>query len=208
MLGYASLVVGAALLVVAIAARGDLAKVDVSRGLSRDAWQLPEQVIASLGIPKGATVADVGAGEGYFTLALSAAVGPSGRVFAVEVDEEALDVLRDTVAGRKNITVIHGEYADPLLPDGTVDLVFVCNTFHHIEQRVTYFEHIQRDLASGGRVAIIDLKDSLLVTLTGHPGHATPLATLMREMTSAGYREVERFDFLALQHFVIFAPME
>ena len=79
-------------------------------------------------------MADIGAGEGYFTLKLAAAVGPSGKVYAVEVAEEEIASLRQSVkeSSHANIEIIHGEYRDPLLPDDTIDLIFLCNTYHHI----------------------------------------------------------------------------
>jgi len=207
-LGWISLSLGLTMIAFAVAARDDLAKVDLSQGINRDAWQLPEQVIAKLDIKPGDTVADIGAGEGYFTVPLARAVGPSGRVFAVDVDDAKLDALRASVAasGQRNVTVVRGEYADPLLPDGAIDLVFSCNTFHHIDARIAYFDRLKSDIAPGGRVVIVDLKDSLVVKLIGLGHHATTVAELTGEMESAGYQLSAQFDFLPIQNFAAFHP--
>jgi len=106
-------------------------------------WQLPDEVIDSLNIKPGDHVSDIGAGGGYFTFILADAVGPNGKVYAVDVDEEITVELEDTVSesGHENIVVVLGEFEGPLLPDGTIDLVFLCNTYHHIEDRADYFSN-------------------------------------------------------------------
>ena len=139
-------------------------------GSSRDEWQQPERVIAALGIRPGDRVADLGSGSGYFTLRLVRAVGPDGKVYAVDV--------------------------------GGVDLVVV-GTYHHLEDRPAYFRNLLRDLAPGGRVAVIDYdgRKGWFVRLLGH---TTPHEDLLREMGEAGYEVAEEFDFIDRQSFVIF----
>ncbi|MDX1385754.1 MAG: methyltransferase domain-containing protein, partial [Thermoanaerobaculia bacterium] len=106
----------------------------------RDGWQQPARVVEALGLEPGDRVADVGSGSGYFTLRLAAAVGPEGRVYAADVDEEMNDYLRERLReeGVVNVEVIDAQYGDPLLPDGSIDLVFSSNTFHHMEGRPEY----------------------------------------------------------------------
>src|SRR5262250_1992668 len=95
-------------------------------GFGRDRSQQPERVIAALNLKPGDRVADLGAGGGYFTFRLADAVGPTGRVFAVDVDDDMLAYLRDRVAAesRVNVQVVRAEPDDPQLPDGRIDLVF------------------------------------------------------------------------------------
>jgi ubiquinone/menaquinone biosynthesis C-methylase UbiE len=174
---------------------------------ARDGWQQPERVITALGIRSGDRVADLGSGSGYFTLRLARAVGPDGKVYAVDVDEEMNEYLRQRVTqeGLANVEVITGRFEDPLLPDGGVDLVLVVDTYHHLEDRPAYFRNLRRDLASGGRVAVIDFdgRKGWLVRLIGH---ITPREELLREMAEAGYEVAEEFDFIDRQSFVIFRP--
>ena len=86
-----------------------------------------------------------------------------------------------------------------------VDLVFLCNAYHHIEERAGYFRRLRNDLAEGGRVAIVDMKRTPLVRLLTPPGHWTSLETMRREMEAAGYRMDASFDFLPVQGFAVFS---
>ena len=176
-------------------------------GSSRDAWQQPERVVAALGIRPGDRVADLGSGSGYFTVHLARAVDAAGRVWAVDVDEEMNAYLRERLAREKidNVEVVLGRYDDPLLPDGGVDLVVVIDTYHHIEDRPAYFRSLRRDLAPGGRVAVIDFdgRKGWFVRLFGH---YTPREDLLREMREAGYAVVAEHDFIDRQAFVVFRP--
>jgi len=173
-------------------------------GFARDSWQKPDEVIALLDVREGAHVADLGAGGGYFTFKLARAVGDSGRVYAVDVDDDMIAHLRERAddEGTDNVEVIRGEYADPLLPDGRVDLLFTSNTYHHIEDRPAYFERVLADLAPAGRVAILELNDHSWFPRMF--GHMTPKQTIVDEMTAAGYRLVDDFDLIDRQHFVVF----
>ena len=179
----------------------------VYEGFSRDEWQQPERVIAALGIRSGDRVADLGAGSGYFTLRLAPAVGADGRVYAVDVDEEMNEYLRQRVAqaGVVNVDVILGRFEDPLLPDGGVDLVLMVDTYHHLDDRPAYFRNLRRDLTPGGRVAVIDY-DGRKLWFMRLLGHTTPREELLREMAEAGYAVAEEFDFIDRQSFVIFRP--
>ena len=175
-------------------------------GFSRDSWQQPERVIEALGLKPGDRVADLGAGSGYFTLRLAQAVGPTGKVYAVDVDEGMNDYLRKRVndAGLDNVEVILGEFEDPLLPDGEIDLLLTVNTYHHIQERPSYFRTVQADLASDGRVAIVDFdgRKGWLVRLMVH---SVPKQEMVGEMSEAGYRLDQDLDFLERQSFLIFS---
>jgi ubiquinone/menaquinone biosynthesis C-methylase UbiE len=176
-------------------------------GFFRDRWQQPERVIEALGLRPGDRVADLGSGSGYFTLRLAREVAPDGKVYAVDVDEAMNEYLRRRAAEARlaNVEVIRGRLDDPLLPDGGVDLLLTVNTYHHLEDRPAYFRNAQRDLAPGGRVAVIDY-DGRGGWFARLFAHATPKPELLREMAEAGY-EVERdFDFLDRQSFVVFRP--
>jgi len=177
-------------------------------GFSRDRWQQPERVMAALGIRPGDRVADLGAGSGYFTERLARAVAPGGRVYAVDVDEAMNEYLQKRLsrAGIDNVEVILGRFDDPLLPDGGVDLVLVVDTYHHLGNRPAYFRNLRRDLAPGGRVAVIDFdeRSSWYMRWTGH---ITPREKLLREMSEAGYQVAEELDFIDRQSFVIFRPV-
>lgn len=174
-------------------------------GYNRDSWQKPEQVIQSLEIQPRHHVADLGAGGGYFTFRLVKAVGAGGKVYAVDVDQGMIEYLkkRTSEEGHRNLEVVLAKYDDPLLPEGGVDLIFICNTYHHIEDRVAYFKRVKRYLRPGGRVAIIDFNgkgwlERMFV-------HVVPRDVIRSEVEAAGYRLQYEYDFLPRQHFLVFS---
>lgn len=177
----------------------------------RDGWQHPERVIEALGIQPGDAVAEIGAGSGYWLPWLSEAVGPDGRVFAVEVDDDKVTALTELVRdqGWQNVEVIRGEFADPHLPDSEIDLAMTCLTYHHIEDREAYFEKLRSDLSPSGRVAHLDDTGDLPIPLIwlASKGHWTKPDDMKREMENAGYAQAQSFDFL-LQGFQIFTPLD
>ena len=178
-------------------------------GSGRDESQQPERVVGALGIAPGDRVADLGSGGGYFTFRLADAVGPKGKVYAVDIDPDMTDLVAGMARerGAQNVEVVLAASDDPKLPDGQIDLVFTANTYHHIGDRVAYFTRLKRDLSSKGRVAILDYDESA-GWFPHWFGHLTPTSTVESEMKQAGYRLAAAPDFLAEQSFLVFAPAE
>jgi ubiquinone/menaquinone biosynthesis C-methylase UbiE len=187
-----------------------ITKLDYGNLLNRGGWQRPDDVIEVLSITPGASVADIGAGEGYFLPYLSRAVGPEGRVYAVEVEDEPLAALEALVSeqGLGNVEILCGRYEDPLLPDRKIDLVLIVNTYHHIEARPDYFRRLRDDLAEGGRVAVLDPNEELtgIFSLFLDEGHTSRVGDVRKEMEEAGYQRLESHDFLLAQVFEVFGP--
>jgi ubiquinone/menaquinone biosynthesis C-methylase UbiE len=174
-------------------------------GWGRDAWQQPERVVRELALQPGNRVADLGAGGGYFTFRLADAVGPTGRVYAVDVDEGMLAYVtaEARTRGYGNVESIRAGYDDPRLPDDGVDLIFTCDTYHHLSDRSAYFKRAARYLRPGGRVAVIDYNDR--GWFPRFFGHFTAADIIRREMEIAGYRLVSAHDFIDRQSFQVFA---
>jgi ubiquinone/menaquinone biosynthesis C-methylase UbiE len=174
----------------------------------RDDWQQSARVLETLGLSPGQRVADLGSGGGYFTFLLADAVGPTGRVYAVDVDTGMLSYIDDRIAsgGTENVETVQADFDDPKIPGEGVDLIFTSNTYHHLEDRIAYFERAARYLRAGGRIAIIELKEQegFMSWLIG--GHFTEPAEIRREMSEAGYDLVVSPDFLARQSFQVFRP--
>ena len=175
-------------------------------GLSRDQWQQRDRVIQSLEIRPGERIADIGSGSGYFVFALAKAVGPAGKVYAVDVDQDMTDLVaqRAKTEGVENIQVILARPDDPLLTANGIDLIFTSNTYHHIKDRVSYFANLRKYIRPGGRMAIIEFDRRSW--FAGLWQHYTPKEFIQREMEQAGYRLLREFDFLDRQSFLIFAP--
>jgi arsenite methyltransferase len=200
-------------LILTSAACTPLGKTDITRVVTsgRDGWQHPEQVVDTLGLKEGDRVAEVGAGDGYWLTWLAEAVGPTGRVYAVEVEEEKVEKLRQKKIDEAldNVIVVFGTYEDPMLPDGEIDLAMTCLTYHHIDSRPVYFRKLQVDLAPGGRVAHLDDRHDTPAPFSWlqGDGHFSDPAEVVREMETAGYEKEASFDFLPVQSFQIFAPV-
>jgi cyclopropane fatty-acyl-phospholipid synthase-like methyltransferase len=192
--------VAAALLLALLPSGCTLAKRIAYEPLGRDEWQQADRVVADLALAPGSAVADLGSGGGYFTFRLARAVGPGGRVFAADVDEGLLEYVAEESAerGLANVTPVLAAPSDPRLPE-RVDLVFTCNTYHHLENRVAYFRALRETyLAPGGRVAIVEFRPDVT-------GHSTSRETIEAELSAAGFRLLKTFDYLARQHFLVFA---
>jgi ubiquinone/menaquinone biosynthesis C-methylase UbiE len=196
----------AALCALALCAAGGCAKWKkfAYEGFNRDSSQQPERVVAALDLKAGDRVADLGAGGGYFAFRLADAVGPTGAVYAIDVDPDMIDYLktRATADGYQNVSVITASADDAGLAADSVDLLFTCNTYHHLADRTAYFARLRGALRPGGRVAIIDMNGSGWFSWMF--GHATPADTIRAEMQAAGYQLAEQHDFLDGQSFLVF----
>ncbi len=174
-------------------------------GVNRDQWQQPEKVIAALKLRPGDQVADLGAGGGYFTFKLAQAVGPAGKVYAVDIDREMTDLIaqRAQKESLQNVEPVVAQADNPLLPKTGVDLILTVNTYHHIDERIAYFKNLQKNLRPGGRIAVIDFDRR--AWFEGLLRHYTPTEFIKREMEQAGYMLQQELDFLDRQSFLIFA---
>lgn len=136
----------------------------------RKRWLPPEEVIAALHLHQGETVVDIGAGTGYFTIPMAAAVGPSGHVFALDVSPEMLAHLRNKLAGAINVQCVEAEASSTGLPAASCNLVFTANVWHEFDDRAAVLAEARRVLKPGGRIAILDWRPDV------EPDHGPPLA--------------------------------
>jgi ubiquinone/menaquinone biosynthesis C-methylase UbiE len=173
----------------------------------RDTWQRPERVLAALGIQAGQSVADIGAGTGYFTVRISPVVGRTGRVLAVDVEPSMVEHIRRraTESGLDNVEAILARASEPELAPASVDLVFICDTWHHIDDRLRYLDELRTVLRPGGRVAIVDFKPGALPV--GPPkGHKLSSETVIAEFGQAGWKLSGDLDVLPYQYILVFEP--
>lgn len=124
----------------------------------RELQEATEKALDALGITKGSTVADVGAGSGYFTIRLAARVGPTGRVFANDIQPEMLKLLSGRLAeqGITNVSVVLGTADDPKLPPSTFDLVLMVDVYHELSEPQKMLRHLYAALKPGGRLVLIE----------------------------------------------------
>jgi len=169
---------------------------------ARDAWQMPDRVIAALNLKPGQIAADIGAGTGYFSVRLARS-SSAPKVYAADIEPSMVEYLRGRAAkeGLKNVVAVQAAADTPNLPE-PVDLVLIVDTYHHIGDREVYFRKLTRSLRPGGRVAIIDFKSDLP---EGPPKEFRfPVEKFEGEMSRAGYRLSAQHDFLPRQNFLIF----
>jgi ubiquinone/menaquinone biosynthesis C-methylase UbiE len=172
---------------------------------ARDAWQKPRELLQALAIRPGMCVADIGAGTGYFSPYLSAAVGDTGTVLAADTEPNLVKYLRDRAEREHtaNVVPILASPSNPRLPAGAVDLIVIVDTAHHIDDRINYFRRLERVLKPGGRVAVIDFKKEDLPV--GPPlEHKLDRADVVEEFRQAGYALVGEPDLLPYQYVLIF----
>lgn len=171
---------------------------------ARDAWQKPHEVVEALKLAPDATVADIGAGTGYFAVRL-AHMTPKGRVYAVDIEPDMVKYLAERAqkSGLANLTPVLAAPDDPKLP-AKVDLVLMVDTYHHVGQREAYFRKLAAHLKPGGAVAIIDFTKESPVG----PPPASRLAAseVKAEMQRAGYALAREHGFLPNQYFLVFRP--
>jgi ubiquinone/menaquinone biosynthesis C-methylase UbiE len=169
----------------------------------RDAWQQPEEVVRLMNISAGQRVADIGAGTGYFVPYLSRAVGPTGKVLALDVELNMVRHLERRVRDQalRNVEPVHVPPGDPELAGGSVDRILIVNTWHHIGQRSAYAAKLARALKRGGSIWVVDFT---LDSDIGPPSeHRLSPAQVATELSSAGLRaEIIRDEALPKQYVV------
>jgi ubiquinone/menaquinone biosynthesis C-methylase UbiE len=174
---------------------------------ARAAWQKPDQVVAALRLQPGQCVADLGAGTGYFSRLLSAAVGPTGTVLAVDPEPNLIAHLRERSEGEgtANVVPILASNDNPRLPAGLVDVVLIVDTYHHIDDRIAYLRRLRRALRGAGRIAVVDWQKRPM-PVGPEMDHKLARELVVDEMNAAGYRLSDEPTFLPYQYFLIFTP--
>jgi len=168
----------------------------------RDREGEAEQVLGLLAVAPGMMVADVGAGDGYYTVRLARRVGPTGRVIAEDVVADHLDKLRGRVARERlaNVTLGLGEPHDPRLPARAVDLVLMVHMYHEAAQPYGLLYNLLPALRPGAHVAVVDLDQPTA-------RHGTPRALLACEFQALGFRQTQwHWLHRPLEYLAVFEP--
>ncbi|WNO54238.1 class I SAM-dependent methyltransferase [Stakelama saccharophila] len=155
---------------------------------ARDRLNEAGEVMDKAGIKPGMTVADIGAGEGYYTIRLSKRVGPDGRVLAEDIVPEVRDALAQRVARERldNVSVRLGKAQDPKLPENSFDRILMVHMYHEIESPYEFLWRIRPSLRADGQVIVVDADRETR-------NHGTPPALLKCEFAAVGY-ELVRFE--------------
>jgi len=162
---------------------------DSDRDRKRDVWQRPSEVFDGLELKAGHRVADIGSGYGYFTFRLAARVGPEGKVFASDIEVEAVEKLRSRKQREKldQVEPILGSQSDPKLP-GDLDSVLIVDSYHEFREYDTLMQAVFRSLKPGGRLVIIDGEAAMgQPRTTYHRLHCIPEEIVREEIGRQGF---------------------
>jgi ubiquinone/menaquinone biosynthesis C-methylase UbiE len=171
----------------------------------REAEEQPEQALDALKIRTGMTVADVGAGTGYMALRMARRVGPSGKVYANDLQPEMLQKLRARSQHEKlsNVETVQGTEADPKLPPNTMDLVLLVDVYHEFSQPQAMLDKIRESLKPDGRLVLLEYrKEDPAVPIRIE--HKMSVAEVKTEVEAQGYKLDQVIEQLPRQHIIIF----
>ncbi len=168
---------------------------------TREGWQRVADLLAAAGVKPGAHVADIGAGDGFLTVRLASAVGPSGRIYAVDIDEKVVDGLRRRLAIAKisNVDAIVGGEDDPHLAPGTLDAAFIVNAYHEMPKGVAVLKHVIAALKPHGRLVVCEpLPRTPNQSRTAQMNdHVLDPALILEDLRAAGFHVTGREDMFA-----------
>jgi ubiquinone/menaquinone biosynthesis C-methylase UbiE len=159
------------------------------------------RVMDILKIAPGSSVADIGAGSGWFTVRAAKRVGAQGEVYAVDINPEAITYIQKRAAkeGFGNVQTILGKPDNPLLPPGKINAVLILKTYHEVAEPVALLKHLRESLAPNAQVGIIDRNRSA-------ENHGVAEKIVIAEAQEAGYKLVNRYDFVkdGMDYFLVF----
>ena len=165
---------------------------------SRDEWQKPHDVVMALNLKPTDTIADIGAGTGYFARRFT---HRAGMVYAVDIDRELLAIAeKDAPANLKTVLATPD---DPRLPEHSVDVIFFCDVLHHIENRAAYYPKLAKALKPGGLIVVIEFHQKEL-PIGPPPSMKLADQEVIAEFQKAGFALNKRLDFLPYQYFLFF----
>jgi ubiquinone/menaquinone biosynthesis C-methylase UbiE len=173
----------------------------------RIAEEAPDAAIRALKIPRGAAVADIGAGSGYITMLLSAQVGPEGRVYANDVQPQMIEILRRRLSDRHitNVTLVQGEVDDPRLPAQSVDLELMVDVYHELSSPQAMLRKLRSALRPSGRLVLLEYrKEDPAIPIK--PEHKMTVKEAKAEVEAEGFVLSNVDESLPRQHILIFTP--
>jgi ubiquinone/menaquinone biosynthesis C-methylase UbiE len=157
---------------------------------ARSIWLPPADVLGALAVHSGQTIADVGAGTGYFSLPLALAVGPHGKIYAVDAQDEMLLRHKLDEAGVSNVDLIRAEADNTGLPAGSCDLFFVANVWHEFDNRAAVLKEAARILKVGSQIAILDWRTDAPPEPGPPPDHRLDSSNAADALRSNGFQNI------------------
>lgn len=171
----------------------------------REVEERPDQAVDAIGIERGSTVADIGAGVGYFTWRLAARVGAEGVVYGEDIQPAMLDALVKNMRDRKlaNVRPVLGTVEDPKLPANALDLVLLVDVYHEFSEPQKMVDHIREALKPGGRLVLLEYRaEDPAVPI--RPEHKMTVSQVRAEIEPQGLRFDKAIEVLPQQHIIVF----
>lgn len=165
---------------------------------SRDDWQKPHDVVMALNLKPTDTIADIGAGTGYFARRFT---HHAAKVYAVDIDQKLLDIAGKDAP--ENLKTVLATPDDPRLPDDSVDIIFFCDVLHHIENRAAYYPKLAKALKPGGRIVVIEFYKKEM-PIGPPPSMKLSDDEVIAEFRNAGFTLSKRLDILPYQYYLFF----
>ena len=167
----------------------------------------PELTLAAMELREGMSVAEIGAGTGFYSRRLAKAVGPAGKVLAVDIQPEMLDLLKTYAAkeGITNIVPVLGAETDPKLPAHGVDRILLVDVYHEFQKPEPMLARIRESLAPGGTVALVEYRLEGDTASHINIRHRMSVEQVLAEWTAARFVLVKRIETLPSQHLFIFS---
>ena len=165
----------------------------------------PDIALQAIKLVKGSTVADVGAGSGYMTVKMAKRVGPTGKVYANDIQPEMLSLLRQRLAKEKiaNVETVLGTVDDPKLPAGAVDLILMVDVYHEFSEPQKMLRRMHEALKPGGRLVLLEYrKEDPAIPI--RPEHKMSVVEAKLEVEAEGYKLSKVDEVLPRQHILIF----
>ncbi|MBT8486092.1 MAG: methyltransferase domain-containing protein [Phycisphaerales bacterium] len=172
---------------------------------SREREEGTTLLLEKLAIEPGTTLCDLGCGNGYYTIPMARLTGPTGRVYAVDIQGEMLEMLEAaaTAAGVGNIEPTLGTVVDPKLPEGVIDLVILVDVYHEMSHPAQMLAAIRESLAEGGRLVLVEFRgEDPKVPIK--PLHKMTKVQIRKELEANGFKLTADFDGLPMQHMMTF----
>jgi len=171
----------------------------------REAEEAPSLLVKSLHLRPGSTVADIGAGSGYLSFLMAKPVGPTGRIYAEEIQPEMLDIIKKKIAtnGETNVIPWLGTITDPKLTPASIDLIILVDVYHEFDHPYEMALNMVKDLKKGGRLVFVEYrKEDPSVPIK--PVHKMTVAQVRKEMSIFPLTYKETIEILPRQHIIVF----
>jgi ubiquinone/menaquinone biosynthesis C-methylase UbiE len=171
----------------------------------REAEEAPDAALDAIGVKKGSTVADIGAGAGYITWRLAQRVGPKGKVYANDIQQGMLDLLQRNIEQRKltNVETVLGAIDDPKLPPDRMDLVILVDVYHEFSEPQKMLRHLRDSMKPDGRMVLLEYRGED-PAIPIHPEHKMTVAQVKAELEPEGLRLRKVLETLPRQHILVF----